>query len=295
MEAVAASGYPLQTLVAQDLRRDFFHVQEEWSFIDRDSDNLRTMDVFGLKYFSEFSSSLRARHPEQGQLDSGLALFIECKRSELPYVFFLSSSSTRALEFPLITGLPPLMVRAEDGSNWPDVPIGQALGLDRWDFVAKAAYCTAFAKGYRKGKRLGLSGDEPFNNLVLPLGKALDYYERTRKPPSETMRNYIGHLTVGLGVLDAPMVGIRVLGENNEAVLLPWVRVVRHETTKERHARDKRFAIDIVHKDFLRTYLEKHLFPAAERFSALVEKHRDPLFSGQGRSVSDEPRLVPRD
>ena len=37
MEAVAASGYQLQTLVAQDLRRDFFHVQEDWSSIDKDS------------------------------------------------------------------------------------------------------------------------------------------------------------------------------------------------------------------------------------------------------------------
>jgi hypothetical protein len=50
-----------------------------------------------------------------------------------------------------------------------------------------------------------------------------------------------------------------------------------------------------LHKDFLRTYLNEHLFPVAERFATLAMKHKGPLVSGEGLAVDGEPRLVPRD
>jgi hypothetical protein len=48
--AVVKSGYPLQTVVGDILRakladiKAMFRVQEEWSYIDRDTKELRTID-----------------------------------------------------------------------------------------------------------------------------------------------------------------------------------------------------------------------------------------------------------
>lgn len=288
MEAVSASGYPLQTLVASSLRAKFHRVQEEWSYIDRDSGDLRTLDVLATKRCSDAGPRQR---PVEGQLDPGLALLIECKQSRLPYVFFLSSSRPYVPDFPLITGLPSLSVRMKDDTgSWADVSKAMALSLDRRDFVTEASYCTAFAKCYRK-KNIELSGSEPFNNLILPLSKALDHYENIESYRGAI--NYVSHLAIGLGVLDAPLVGIHVSEDENKAVLLPWVRVVRHETTdrRERQRRGKLFAIDVVHKAFLQTYLDEHLFPFVETFSSVVARHRESLVSGSGSAIVDEPRL----
>ena len=46
LEAVEASGYPLQTVVGRQLRAaGLSDVQQEWSYVDRDSGNARTLDV----------------------------------------------------------------------------------------------------------------------------------------------------------------------------------------------------------------------------------------------------------
>jgi hypothetical protein len=51
-------------------------VQEEWSYPDRDTGELRTLDVWAVKYLSGPTPP----PGKEGHLDIGLALLIECKQ-----------------------------------------------------------------------------------------------------------------------------------------------------------------------------------------------------------------------
>jgi hypothetical protein len=46
--AVRLSGYPLQRVVAEQLL-EAFEVTEEWGYVDRESNDRRTLDVFAYK------------------------------------------------------------------------------------------------------------------------------------------------------------------------------------------------------------------------------------------------------
>jgi hypothetical protein len=97
LDAVSKSGYPLQTIVGNYLRSQF-HVQEEWSYIDKDAQELRTIDILAEKHLYD----LTREHP---RVRPTLDLLVECKQSALPYVFFLSSSKPWVPHFPLLAGL----------------------------------------------------------------------------------------------------------------------------------------------------------------------------------------------
>jgi hypothetical protein len=104
----------------------------------------------------------------------------------------------------------------------------------------------------------------------------------TSKPP-ETAWYFDAHLAIGIGVLDAPMVSVRPSAKSSDLTLVPWIRVLRHEYLEnlESWDRSKLFALDVVHKDFLEEYLEKHLRPFAETFAELVIKHQHILATGE--------------
>src|SRR5688572_11423886 len=91
--AVRASGYPLQRVVAEQLLRTF-EVTEEWGYVDRESSDRRALDVFGYK-----------RLRDTAALWVSLALLVECKRSDLPFVFFSAAAPHVPREFPVIAGL----------------------------------------------------------------------------------------------------------------------------------------------------------------------------------------------
>ena len=89
--AVLKSGYPLQTRVAIALKDNFF-VQEEWSFIDNQTDEVRTIDLLAEKHLFDKQQKVRVRPI--------LNLIIECKQSELPYIFFLANEVRTLPNFP---------------------------------------------------------------------------------------------------------------------------------------------------------------------------------------------------
>ena len=97
LDAVSKSGYPLQTIIANFLRPQF-HVQEEWSYDDKDTHEPRTMDILAEKWLWDINQ-------EQPRVRPALDLLVECKQSALPYVFFLSSSKPLVPHFPRLTGL----------------------------------------------------------------------------------------------------------------------------------------------------------------------------------------------
>lgn len=275
--AIQRSGYPLQTVIANFLR-DNFVVQDEWVYIDKDTKELRTIDILAGKRLFEFYDNPRVR--------PSINLLIECKQSDLPFVFLLSPTKPLLNYFPVIAGLAQedIIVTTENSTSTYAIPPLSLLGLDDHKFIQEAPYFSyTFSKGVRKGKDLELSGSESYNSLILPIIKSLLHFQVAAQPP-ETAVYFDAHLALGVGVLNAPMVGVKVFEKGNEQILLPWVRIIRREYFEdlERWKRSKLFVIDIIHKDFFQEYVEKHVMPFANDFSTLALKHHQVISSGKG-------------
>lgn len=271
VEAIKRSGYPLQTVVARELRRNF-KVQEEWSFIDSDSQEQRTIDLHAALPLYEIRGG-----DEQPRVRPTLNLLIECKQSVLPYIFFLSDSKPWLPDFPALAGLAKSGVTVttdDDPSSW-SFSLLHALGLESHAFLSSPNYCSTLSKCVRKGSELDLSGSESYNGLVLPLLKSVLHFQAAERPP-KTAVYFDAHLVVAVGVIDAPMVGVTVDGGSPSLAALQWVRVTRHESLEGDHKseRARLRAIDIVHRHFLTEYLSHHLLPFAKDFGALALKHQ---------------------
>jgi hypothetical protein len=279
LAAVKKSGYPLQKRVANALRNDF-DVQEEWCYVDRDTKELRSTDIFAQMrlYDDEWST--------QPRVSPNLTVLVECKQSQLPYVFFLSDSQPQLLDHPRVVGLqfPGVAVSTDDSTASFGLTIIGALGLDRAPFQQAPPFCTTFSKCVRRSSELELSGAEAYSSLILPLAKAVDHFAQISKPGSGDARYFHAHLVVALAVVDSPMVC--VAGEAADQLSLrPWVRIGRHEyeeVAEWHHQHDRMLVVDLVHRDFLTTYLRSHLVPFATTFAECVLRHPSELASGEG-------------
>jgi hypothetical protein len=274
--AVKKSGYPLQTVVSQMLRSRF-QVSEEWSYIDRDTGDLRAIDILAQMRLYEFESEMRIRP----QLD----LLVECKQSDLPFAFFLSSGRPWRVDFPVIAGLraDKVTVTSDDDPSSMTFGVLDALEVSDDVFFTVPQYCTTFSKCVRKGTDLQLSGTDAYSGLVLPIIKAQQHFVASQKPV-ETAVYFDMHLSFAIGVVDAPLIAVECVREDPDLKLIPWVRILRHEyiSNNEHWDRSKIWAIDVVHKDYFSVYLNDYLLPFADRLAKLALRHQQVLASGRG-------------
>ena len=279
--AVERSGFPLQTIVGNLLRskpdanEEKFCVQDEWSFVDRDTKELRTIDLLAELRLHGWDPQPRVR--------PHLNLLIECKQSPLPYVFFQTRVAPSLLDFPTVAGLrkDKIVIASDDDPSTWTFPVIHVLDLNVHPFQTAPVFCHTFSKCVRKGAEIELSGSEAYNGLVLPLVKALQHFVRAESPANTAWYSDY-HLMMGIAVVDAPMVGVTVKATGPSLVALPWVRVLRHEYEEEAEHWDREHLrlLDVVHKDYLQTYLDAHLMPFATCFAERVLRHTTELATG---------------
>jgi hypothetical protein len=275
--AIEASGYPLQTIVAQELRsKGPWAVQEEWSYLDKDSGELRALDI---------AATIYAHGQPERRVRPQVDLLVECKQAALPYVFFLSSGSVWLPRFPIVAGLrgDNIGVTSDDDRSTWNYTVIHALGLGTHDFCNLPPVARSFSKCARKSSELELSGSEAYNGLILPLVKALQHFETANKPPS-TFKYFSAHLVCALGVLDAPLIGVDATKDPPTFSLIPWVRVIRQEYEEEaaHWEREKLWVVDVVHRHFFSRYVADHLLPFGREFARLAVKHDIELATGLG-------------
>jgi hypothetical protein len=255
--AVRVSGYPLQRVVAEELL-PMFEVTEEWGYVDRETNDRRALDVFAYRKLKETAA-----------LWISLALLVECKRSDLPFVFFTAAAPRVPREFPVIAGLRGKPVELHfKGAGSTSAPASRVLGLHDFPFVSSAApTCSAFSRAERKGKDLDLSGTVPFNQVVLPLVSALKHFLDLQKTIDSQAR-VPACLAHPICVIDAPMVLVGGGLENPRLTMTPWVRLVRQEAIKEKNQGFWRhYVIDCVHRGYVTTFVQERLLPFAEQFA----------------------------
>jgi hypothetical protein len=279
--AVVKSGYPLQTVVGDLLRAKFsatkgmFQVEEEWSYVDRDTKDLRTIDLLAELRLHDWDPQPRVR--------PHLNLLIECKQSLLPYIFFETSKIHGLMDFPTIAGLrkDKIVIASDDDPSTWTYTVPHALDLERDAFHTTPRACHTLSKCVRKGAEIELSGSDAYNGLVLPLVKSLQHFVHANRP-GDTAWYFDCHATLAVGVLDAPMISVSVGPAGPVLTAVPWIRILRHEYEEEaeRFDHEQLRIIDVVHKDFLGTFLDQHLVPFSKRFAERVLRHPTELATG---------------
>jgi hypothetical protein len=271
ISAIELSGYPLQGIVAEKLNSEF-GVTEEWGYIDRDTQEHRSLDLFAFKMLLT-----------DGDVQPFLVLLIECKRSINPYVFFKNVVDRAIPSFPRISGLPQncLWIQEPKGKRTRITSGTNILGLEELPFIRPGPpHCSAFSMAVAKGKKIILSGLEPFNTLILPLVKAIDHamslYEGSSNP-------ILLHptLILSLSVLDAPMLVVHKPSQASTPVLTPWVRIPRQEAHSDGiRLNYVHYVADIVHIDFFDEFLSNHLMPFVNDFVSRTQEQSAVLFKG---------------
>lgn len=274
LRAIELSGYPLQGLAAETLKSEFA-LTEEWGYLDRDTNEHRSLDLFGYRNLAQGAG---------GIVRPGLVILAECKRSVHPFVFFQNVVDRLIPGFPTVAGLKRgvVDVREISGKRSSDLYGAAALGLDKLPFVGNGpAECSAFSRATLSGNKAELSGTELFNSLVLPLVKAFDHargLHRTGQDASELRPT----LLIAVGIVDAPMILVESPRQASDPILTPWVRLRRQESIEDPQSwqRYRFYGIDVIHIDFLDDYLSKHLMPFAEEFGRRAATMAEILVNG---------------
>ncbi len=283
VEAVRSSGYPLQGRVADAVGELVgapmaAAVHEEWRYVDAESGRSRAIDVRCQIFPETTGADLERVRPF-------IDLMIECKSSDLPWLFFTRPGSGHTVALPRIAGLPSEKLRISDheGGSWR-LPVVQACGLIAEPFVLDAAPSAgSFARVRRKGKKLELSGTEGWENLTSPLLKAVDYLCDVAAPPA-TLRSFDARLVIPIAVLDAPMYKVDSDASGTPQIEpISWVRVERHETPTpgSSPSRPRLSSFDVVHVDALSTYVPEVL-SFGDHFVHAVRRHQHSLADGHG-------------
>jgi hypothetical protein len=284
--AIKKSDYPLQTIIANKLRESFY-CQEKWSFVDNKINENRSIDIMAQMNLYDYNNQPRVRPI--------LNLLIECKQSELPYVFFLTPEIIRTFQYPYICGLPKRNITVftdDDPSSW-SLPIIDAFDLTEDVYkIGSVPNSMTFSKCARQGKEIELSGNESYQSLVQPLLRSLQYFEKYVTPP-KTAYYFDCHLPFTIGVLDSPMIGVTINEKSHTSKLIPWVRLYKYESFDSENSNDrsKLFAVDIVHKDYFDTYINSKLIPFVSKFSILILKHAEIIAKGKAfaKNMEENP------
>jgi hypothetical protein len=255
VRCITSSGFPLQGTVAHSIR-DKYQLTEEWSYIDRDTGELRSLDIFAYKSLGEI-----------GMFRPRIIILIECKSSIHPYVFFQNAVQT-SMQFPSICGARMVEIRSTaQPSSHSQVPLSRALGLADTAFAKAPAICSAFTQAIANGKKVTVSGTDPFNSIVMPLVKSNDHAKLTygRIPDHKTE---FPTLVLNVCVVDAPMVLVGNPDNGQSVQLQPWARVLRSEAKADDFRRTYYvdYIVDVVHRGYLSQFFDQHVAKFSETF-----------------------------
>ena len=273
VSAIDQSGYPLQGRVAYKLK-DHFRITEEWGYFDSSTNEHRSLDIYGYRRLIENTKAA---------VQPSCAVLVECKRSRHPYVFFRLVTEMLLSDFPVVAGVRNRITISEPRKTSTEVPASRVLGLDKDPFVySDAQICSSFCRAVPKGKEFELSGADPFRSIILPLARAVDHILAMRAP-DQGMPILYPTLVLSVSVLDAPVILVESPDKTTDPVLTPWIRVVRHEapkTTAKKIETPLVYTVDIIHEQFLDTFIQQHLLPFCARFAEHAVECGDILSRG---------------
>lgn len=298
IDAVQASGYPLQIVVGTALSERGFELEEEWAFEDADSGERRAIDIAARQL-----SPAGPVSSERGTSELSTVLLIECKQSRHPYVFFESVAPPELGEFPSVSGLgaaPMRVIPPDDGGGARQVPLVRVLGVDAHPFVAGPPVAASLSRANVNGRKVSLSGEEPYRSLLLPLTKALASYRRQwlgrRSETFDPETSFDIRVPLAMAVIDAPMIFVGRPAAEPSFENVEWTRlIVRHPVTWSKSQLTGRLirggggfsVVDVVHRSYMESFLDGILGPFAGQLFSRVEELHDEVLLGEMTARSD--------
>jgi hypothetical protein len=287
VQAVEASGYPLQIIVGAVLTERGYRLEEEWAFSDPDTEERRTLDI--VASLPRPSDSVEVPN---ATIEAAHALLIECKRSTKPFVFFESVAPPRLTLHPTFLGLGSELLAPKGVQRHRGMPVVEFLGLGEDPYLSAPPIAASLTRAEPKGPdKILLSGEHAFNSLLMPLTKALTRFRREHRGnwpsrSSGSRRSHPTQLVTPLAVIDAPMVfAARPSEEEPYLKAITWVRlVVRNPVTWHQleHGTVRRGGdftmVDVVHRSFFATFLDELWEPFGERFYSRFASRSEELF-----------------
>jgi hypothetical protein len=272
--AILKSGYPLQSRVAAELDGTF-GVIEEWGYIDRESKEARSLDLNAFKPVPIDPANV---------YQPAVSLLIECKRSELPFVFFEATVDKPPRNYPRILGLAPQRLRLLSSKGSLEVQPSEFLALGDLPLVSSGPPLSrSFSRVEHLGSRLDLSGQVVYRDIMLPLISAMHHWEQMGRISSE-QKQYFPSITFAICVLDAPMVLVGGPPKKSLVSLRPWVRVLRQESFLNDNRVDYRhYSVDFVHADFMSSFVKEYVLPFTGEITTRLEKAKHLLARGEAR------------
>jgi hypothetical protein len=207
-QAINESGYPLQAVAADQLKKTFeasklqsFLIQEEWPYIDSDTGTVRSLDIHARAMFET---------KQDTYVRPMIDLLIECKQIELPTVFFVRPKVLGPrMDYPRLAGNPHdlITVVSSPDSDRYSLTLGHILGFESHEFNTLPTLAISMARVHRRGSRLELSGEDTYPNIVRPLAKATDYFVAGSKSNAAQQVYFDLHMLVSVAIIRGPMIG----------------------------------------------------------------------------------------
>ncbi|HZK56341.1 MAG TPA: hypothetical protein VFC84_19465 [Desulfosporosinus sp.] len=94
-EAIERTGLPTEIRATKTLVDNGWQVQNEFPFIDLENQKVRTLDIKAINTFRKGNPENSSEIFPKNEIDC--ELFIECKKSENPWVFYLDTLTNRDL------------------------------------------------------------------------------------------------------------------------------------------------------------------------------------------------------
>lgn len=297
-EAVAWSGYPLQSEVAGALKARDVKFVEEWAFYDPENHKRRTIDL--LAHRQHGADAELSDRPGTTLVRISTELVIECKQSVDPFVFFEAVSPPSLQEMPVVAGigdgemkLKPVTT-PKTGTSSYEVSLPMFLGAQREEFHTEPPAATGMSGAKPKGGNRApgngepvLTGDELYNGLFLPLTKALDAYaaESHGYRGSEAFK-WVRFIH-GLAVINGPMLLASAPPAEPELRPVRWLRMIVRKAADPGDAwagkGGEHWAVDVVHASFVEEFLDTKLLPFAETLTERFREASNEVLRGTAR------------
>ncbi|XHH08171.1 MAG: hypothetical protein ACFCUE_11435 [Candidatus Bathyarchaeia archaeon] len=92
-EAIEKTGLPTEIRATKTLVDNGWRVQNEFPYVDMENQKIRTLDIKAVNIFSKESPKNSSEIFPKNDIDC--ELFIECKKSDKPWVFYLDTLTNR--------------------------------------------------------------------------------------------------------------------------------------------------------------------------------------------------------
>lgn len=270
--------------------------QEEWSYIDSDSNESRNLDalISAPLYPPGRNPHAPLAADPQSTLRYHIEFLMECKQSALPYVMFLRKTPTG--EVPNLIGLPHedmLIGLKDEPSRVFNMSTFDTLGLFNIPFYSVPPTAISMSNVHRKNSNISLSGEEVYRSITLPLMKALNYYRDLIKP-APFYRSV--RIAMPIAVIRAPLVGVHMDDGTPRLEALPWVRLVRVNPDEDGfRSYTRSIAFDVVHVDYLSEYISIACAAAIE-IVRRIDSFAVPILTGKAlhdKDISPDPNDTP--